>query len=67
MPVYSMNATSLNGLAVTIGRIGRYMSNAHLMLRDWNDRRVTRKVLSRLTDRELDDIGLTRSEIDALA
>lgn len=31
----------------------------------WNDSRVTVKVLSRLTDRELDDIGLTRGDIAA--
>jgi uncharacterized protein YjiS (DUF1127 family) len=30
----------------------------------WNDRRVTRNELYRLTDRELEDIGLTRAEID---
>ena len=33
----------------------------------WNDARVTRKALSALTDRELDDIGLTRGDIDAVA
>lgn len=32
----------------------------------WNDARVTRKALSRLSDRELDDIGLTRSDIDTI-
>ena len=30
---------------------------------DWNDRRVTAKALKALTDRELDDIGLTRADI----
>jgi uncharacterized protein YjiS (DUF1127 family) len=30
----------------------------------WNDARVTRGALSRLTDRELDDIGLSRGDID---
>lgn len=30
----------------------------------WNDRRVTRNELYRLSDRELADIGLTRAEID---
>jgi uncharacterized protein YjiS (DUF1127 family) len=33
----------------------------------WNDARVTRKALSRLTDRELDDLGLTRGDIDDIA
>lgn len=32
----------------------------------WNDKRVTRNVLNKLTDRELDDIGLHRSEIEAV-
>ncbi|MEQ3749089.1 MAG: DUF1127 domain-containing protein [Celeribacter sp.] len=35
-------------------------------LNDWNDTRLTRKALSSLTDRELDDIGLTRRDVDAL-
>lgn len=29
----------------------------------WNDARVTRSALSKLTDRELDDIGLCRGDI----
>lgn len=29
----------------------------------WNDRRATRKALSALSARELDDIGLSRSDI----
>lgn len=33
----------------------------------WNDARVTRKALSALTDRELDDIGLVRGDIEELA
>jgi len=32
----------------------------------WNDARVTRNALSRLSDRELEDIGLSRGEIDAI-
>jgi uncharacterized protein YjiS (DUF1127 family) len=32
----------------------------------WNDARVTRNALSRLSDRELDDIGLTRADIDSI-
>ena len=32
----------------------------------WNDARRTRKALSQLTDRELDDIGLVRGDIDRI-
>ncbi len=32
----------------------------------WNDRRVTRRELSRLSDRELEDIGLCRADIDTI-
>ncbi|MWP38844.1 DUF1127 domain-containing protein [Rhodobacter sphaeroides] len=30
----------------------------------WNDARATRAALSKLSDRELDDIGLCRGDID---
>ncbi|APE44230.1 hypothetical protein BOO69_13085 [Sulfitobacter alexandrii] len=33
----------------------------------WNDARATRRALSSLTDRELDDIGLVRGDIDMVA
>jgi uncharacterized protein YjiS (DUF1127 family) len=33
-------------------------------MKNWNDVRVTRKALSTLSDRELDDIGLCRGDID---
>lgn len=33
----------------------------------WNDARLTRKALSQLSDRELDDIGLVRSDIDRIS
>lgn len=32
----------------------------------WNDTRVTRKSLSKLTARELDDIGLSLSDVDEM-
>jgi len=32
----------------------------------WNDARHTRKLLSQLSDRELDDIGLSRGDIDRI-
>lgn len=33
----------------------------------WNDARVTRSALSKLSDRELDDIGLSRGDIEFIA
>ena len=39
---------------------------AYSSLRSWNNRRVTKKVLNHLSDHELEDIGLTRGEIDTL-
>ena len=32
----------------------------------WNDRRVTRRELMKLSDRELEDIGLCRADIDTV-
>lgn len=45
---------------------GRFFRNTIEALRAWNDARVTRKELSRLTDRELDDIGLARGDINRI-
>ncbi len=67
MPVYSMSYTTQSGFAVAFGQFGRTVSNVHLAIREWNNRRVTRKLLGRLSDRELADIGLLRSEIDTLS
>lgn len=36
-------------------------------LQDWNDARVTRRMLGRLSARQLDDIGLCRDDIAAVA
>ena len=33
----------------------------------WNDVRTTRKALSALSDRELEDIGLSRGDVDSVA
>lgn len=32
----------------------------------WNDARVTRKALSKLSDHELDDIGLCRGDVEMI-
>ncbi|MCC5991395.1 MAG: DUF1127 domain-containing protein [Rhodobacteraceae bacterium] len=35
-------------------------------LKTWNDTRITRRELHKLTDRELADVGLVRSDIDRI-
>ena len=42
------------------------VNNALGALADWNDLRKTRKVLAQLSAAELDDIGLSRADVDAL-
>ncbi len=49
--------------AITTYRAINGLSNVVRTFRAWNDARVTRKALSRLSDRELDDIGLCRGDI----
>lgn len=36
-------------------------------VQEWNDAHKTRAMLSKLTAAELDDIGLTRADIDRVA
>lgn len=49
------------------GRKGSFFTAVFSLFATWNDARQTRKALSSLTDRELDDIGLMRGDIDAVA
>ncbi|MBY4895004.1 DUF1127 domain-containing protein [Rhodobacteraceae bacterium N5(2021)] len=45
----------------------RALSNLVAQVAAWNDARVTRKALSSLSNRELDDLGLCRGDIDDIA
>lgn len=47
--------------------VTRVLSNLVGQIAVWNDARVTRKALSGLSNRELDDLGLNRGDIDAIA
>jgi uncharacterized protein YjiS (DUF1127 family) len=60
MSVYSTNReTTLGGTSIFAAAIAAVSA--------WNDARVTRKALSKLSDRELDDIGLCRGDIEDIA
>lgn len=55
------------GSVMTVSRISSFVSNLISNVIAWNDARVTRNALAMLTDRELDDIGLIRGDIDSVA
>ena len=50
--------------ALSGGRVSAVFTNAFATVSTWNDARITRKALGKLSDRELDDIGLCRGDID---
>jgi uncharacterized protein YjiS (DUF1127 family) len=52
--------------AISIFRTVQFFSNALIAVANWNDARVTRNTLAKLSDRELDDIGLCRGDIEML-
>ncbi len=52
-------STGFNAATLFNGLVGRFAA--------WNDTRVTRNALNTLTDRELDDLGLIRSDIEGIA
>jgi uncharacterized protein YjiS (DUF1127 family) len=49
------------------GRFGQFFASLYARFNSWNDARVTRNALSQLSDRELEDIGLCRGDIDFIA
>ncbi|MEO0668914.1 MAG: DUF1127 domain-containing protein [Pseudomonadota bacterium] len=55
------------GAAPVAGQIKGFFSTLIANTVAWNDQRVTRKALHALTDRELEDIGLSRGDIDTVA
>ncbi|MFT4962555.1 MAG: hypothetical protein ACI92Z_003654 [Paracoccaceae bacterium] len=50
-----------------VARINATLMSVVGTFASWNDARVTRNALSGLTNRELDDIGLIRGDIDMVA
>ncbi|MCI2392941.1 DUF1127 domain-containing protein [Aliiroseovarius sediminis] len=48
------------------GRLSNTIRSYFAAVAAWNDARSNRNALSKLTDRELDDIGLCRADIEAM-
>ena len=55
------------GSNTAVSHVFSFLSNTVASVVAWNDARVTRNALSALSDRELEDIGLIRGDIDAVA
>ncbi|RUS63222.1 DUF1127 domain-containing protein [Pseudorhodobacter sp. E13] len=66
MAAYETTRTAPFGAIATYSFI-RFVSNVANSVIAWNDARVTRNSLGKLSDRELDDIGLTRADIADIA
>jgi len=52
--------------AITAYRIVNVVYATIDALRVWNEKRITRTQLYKLSERELDDIGLTRADIEGV-
>ena len=50
----------------TTGSFAQFVAKLSGAIATWNDSRKTRKALSNLSDRELEDIGLSRADIDTI-
>jgi uncharacterized protein YjiS (DUF1127 family) len=50
-----------------VARINTTLVSVATTVSSWNDARATRNALAGLSDRELDDIGLVRGDIDMVA
>jgi uncharacterized protein YjiS (DUF1127 family) len=66
MAAYETTRTAPFG-AISTYRFIQFFSTLATAVAGWNDARITRKALDKLSDRELDDIGLCRGDIDQIA
>ncbi|WP_420861118.1 DUF1127 domain-containing protein [Algirhabdus cladophorae] len=50
--------------AAGVGSFSKFIASTVGAVAAWNDRRVTRNALDKLSDRELEDIGLCRGDLE---
>jgi uncharacterized protein YjiS (DUF1127 family) len=66
MALYETTRAPIGGRSLA-GRMSATFASLVSTVIAWNDARVTRNSLAQLSDRELDDIGLTRGDIEEVA
>lgn len=59
--------TTTTPAVLPAGRLTKFAANAFGVVAAWNDARITRKSLSKLSARELADIGLSFGDIETIA
>ena len=65
MATYETSRTAPFG-AITVFRMVQSVGNVGAAFQAWNSARITRNALSKLSNRELDDIGLCRGDIELI-
>lgn len=66
MAAFDTTRTTYGAPGLT-GRSGAVFSTVFAGFAAWTDARATRKALNALTDRELEDIGIVRGDIELIA
>ncbi|MDR0808105.1 MAG: DUF1127 domain-containing protein [Gemmobacter sp.] len=66
MAAYETTRTAPFG-AISTYRFIQFVSGIFAAIATWDNARMTRNALARLSDRELDDIGLCRGDIDMIS
>lgn len=61
-----MASINTNANTATTGHFGQFIVSVVARFAAWNDARLTRNALRQLSDRELDDIGLSRDDIEGI-
>ena len=65
MATYETSRTAPFG-AISVFRLVQSVGNFATSFQIWNAARITRNALSKLSNRELDDIGLCRGDIELI-
>ena len=65
MAIFDTSRTPVSG-HLTQGAFGGFVPNMIAAVAGWAERRTTRNALHALSDRELEDIGLSRGDIDTM-
>lgn len=67
MAAFDTTRTAYGSSSSAVSSITSFLGGLVATVVSWNDSRLTRNALASLSDRELEDIGLIRGDIEAVA